>query len=132
MAHQLEGLCLLLGRMAYPCRYSNLIPQFGRPAPELSMISNCVIDDIFNQHAHLIKQWNHEILNPYQLEIYADAIHTKGAALNNFWICRWDCQSNILTNREPGNYLQWTQKDSRFEIPVCNATRWAYGQHVWT
>ena len=23
------------------------------------------------------------ILNPYQLEIYADAIHTKGAALNN-------------------------------------------------
>ena len=47
------------------------------------MISNCVIDDIFNQHAHPIWQWNHEILNPYQLEIYADAIHTKGATLNN-------------------------------------------------
>lgn len=83
VADQLEGLCLLLRRMAYPCRYSDLIPQFGRPAPELSMISNCVIDEIFNQHAHRIKQWNHAILNPYQLEIYADAIHTKGAALNN-------------------------------------------------
>ena len=75
VADQLEGLCLLLRRMAYPCRYSDLIPQFGRPAPELSMISNCVIDEIFNQHAHRIKQWNHAILNPYQLEIYADAIH---------------------------------------------------------
>ena len=42
-----------------------------------------VIDEIFNQHAHRIKQWNHKILNPYQLEIYADGIHTKGAALNN-------------------------------------------------
>ena len=83
VADQLEGLCLLLRRMAYPCRYSDLIPQFGRPAPELSMISNCVIDEIFNQHAHRIKQWNHEILNPYQPEIYADAIHTKGAAPNN-------------------------------------------------
>ena len=79
----LEGSCLLPRRMAYPCCYSDLIPHFGRPAPELSMISNCVIDDIFNQHAHRIKQWNHEILNPYQLEIYADAIHTKGAAPNN-------------------------------------------------
>ena len=83
VADQLEGLCLLLRRMAYPCRNSDLIPQYGRPAPELSMISNCVIDEIFNQHAHQIKQWNHAILNPYQLEIYADAIHTKGTALNN-------------------------------------------------
>ena len=42
VADQLEGLCLLLRRMAYPCCHSDLIPQFGRPAPELSMISNCM------------------------------------------------------------------------------------------
>ncbi|CAH3112689.1 unnamed protein product [Porites lobata] len=27
----LEGLCLLLKRLAYPCRYFDLISTFGRP-----------------------------------------------------------------------------------------------------
>ena len=33
----LEGLCILLRRLAYPCRYSDLLQRFGRPVPELSM-----------------------------------------------------------------------------------------------
>ena len=33
----MEGLCMLLRRLAYPCRYSDLIPRFGRPVPEISM-----------------------------------------------------------------------------------------------
>ena len=41
-----EGLCLLLKRLAYPCRYSDLIHQFGRPVPVLGMITNKVIDYI--------------------------------------------------------------------------------------
>ena len=36
----MEGLCMLLRRMAYPCCYSDLIPRFGRPVPVLSMIVN--------------------------------------------------------------------------------------------
>ena len=43
-ANKLEGLCMLLRRTAYSCRYSDLIPRFGRPVPELSMIINCVVD----------------------------------------------------------------------------------------
>lgn len=31
----IEGLCLLLRRLAYPCRYSDLIHRFGRPVPEI-------------------------------------------------------------------------------------------------
>ena len=41
-----EGLCLVLKRSTYPCRYSDLISIFGRPVPEISMISNTVIDYI--------------------------------------------------------------------------------------
>ena len=31
VANTLEGLCLLLRRTAYPCRFSDLITRFGRP-----------------------------------------------------------------------------------------------------
>ena len=30
----LEGLCILLKRFTYPCRYSDLIPRFARSKPE--------------------------------------------------------------------------------------------------
>ena len=40
----MEGLCMLLKRLAYPCRYSDMIPRFGRPVPEISMMTNVVLD----------------------------------------------------------------------------------------
>ena len=79
----IEGLCVLLRRLTYPCRYSDLIPRFGRPIPELSMIYNIVLDHIYNTHGHRISQWNNPILDPVSLERYAEAIHDKGAALDN-------------------------------------------------
>ena len=44
----LEGLCILLRRLCYPCRYSDMIPRFGLPVPVLSMVSNDVLD--FTSH----------------------------------------------------------------------------------
>ena len=44
----IEGPCLLLKRFAYPCRYSDLISRFGRPVPELSMISTLVMNTIYD------------------------------------------------------------------------------------
>ena len=79
----IEGLCVLLRRLTYPCRYSDLIPRFGQPVPELSMIYNIVVDYTYNTHGHRITQWNHTILDPVNLKRYADAIYDKGAALDN-------------------------------------------------
>ena len=31
----IEGICILLRRFCYPCTYSDLVPMFGRPVPEL-------------------------------------------------------------------------------------------------
>jgi len=78
----MEGLCMLLKRLAYPCIYSDLIHRFGRPVPVLGMISNEVIDYIYNTHHHKITNWNNDILNPAALQICADAISAKGAALD--------------------------------------------------
>ena len=79
----MEGLCMLLKRLAYPCRYSDMIARFGRPVPELCMITNRVMDFIYDAHGHRITQWNDTILNPRLLEQYATVITEKGAALDN-------------------------------------------------
>lgn len=79
----LEGLCLLLRRMAYPCRFSDLVPRFGSPVPELSIICIEVINFIYERHGHRVSGWNHFLLSPNDLERYAAAISAKGAALTN-------------------------------------------------
>ena len=71
-----EGLCIVLKRFAYPCRYSDMIAIFG-------MISNQVTDWIYNTHGHKVTLWNHGILNPPLIATYADAVHSKGAALDD-------------------------------------------------
>ena len=78
-----EALCILLKRFTYPCRYSDLIPCFGRPVPELAMITNEMVNYIYDIHGHRLTQWNHQILQPEALETYAQAITNKGAALPN-------------------------------------------------
>ena len=47
-----EGLCMLLRRFAYPCRYWDTVPRFARPVPVLSMITNLVMDKVFEMHSH--------------------------------------------------------------------------------
>ena len=69
----IEGLCMLLKRVAYPCRLSDMIPRFGRPVSLISLITNEVMDYIFDVRGHLLTQWNQDLLNPGALERYADA-----------------------------------------------------------
>ena len=83
VAGGIEGLCMLLKRTSFPCRYSDMIYRFGRPVPVLSMVTNQVVDYIYQAHAHRITQWNNQLLNPASLQFYADAIGRKGAALEN-------------------------------------------------
>lgn len=80
---KLEGLCLLLRQTGYICCYSNLTRRPGRPVPELSMITNCVIDHVYNSHGHCITRWNHQNLKPPLLQTYADSIAEQGALLDN-------------------------------------------------
>ena len=76
-----EGLCILLPRLTYPCRYSDMVRRFARPVSVLCMVSNIVLN-IFDLH-HRITNWNHSILNPLAIQQYADAVSDKGAAPKN-------------------------------------------------
>ena len=125
----IEGLCLVLRRLTYPCRYSDLIPRFGRPVPELSMIYNIVLDYIYNTHGHRISQWNHSILDPVILdpvilERYAEAVYDKGAALDNCigfidGTVRPICRPEELQSR-----IQWSQAGTRTKMPIIYLAQW--------
>ena len=54
----LEALCIVLHRLAYTCRYFDMIPIFGRAVPQLSMIFNQTIDFIDSNWGHLLQTMN--------------------------------------------------------------------------
>ena len=83
VADGMEALCMLLKRLSYPCRYADMVPRFGRPIPVLSMVTNQVLDFIYDTHGRRILQWNHDLLNQRSLEEYSFAVSRKGAPLDN-------------------------------------------------
>ena len=78
-----EGLCILLRRLSYPCRYGDMIPRFAKPVPILSMVTDQLLDHVYSHHAHKVTKWNHNILGPVELQTYVDAIVAKGSPLAN-------------------------------------------------
>ena len=90
----IEALCITLRRFPYP-------------VPELSMISNLVMDTIYQEYNHRLTRWNNTLLNPPLLESYARAIDSKESPLPNcfglidgtVWpICRPEQNQRIVHN----------------------------------
>ena len=74
----IEGLCLLLRRLAYPCRHVDLIPLFGRAKQEISIISSLVLDAIYSVHRNLLNTFTASWMSPRN-----DANHCKLLLLLN-------------------------------------------------
>ena len=98
-----EVLCILLNRLACPCRYADMVPLFGRAPPQLSMIFNFI--DI--NWGHLLQYFNQGWLSRPCLQTFSDSTYRRGAALDNVWgfldgtvrpICRPKVQQRILYN----------------------------------
>ena len=79
------ALSMFLKRFAYPCRYGDMVCHFARPVPELSIITNFMMDWIYERWHHLLTAYNHDLLSPAKLLQYAEVIHDKGAALDKCW-----------------------------------------------
>ena len=79
----IEALCIFLKRIAYPCRYVDLIPYFGRAVPGYSIIVTYVLDHIYDNFVHLLDTLNQPLFAADKLEEYCQAIHNKGAPLTN-------------------------------------------------
>ena len=81
----IEGLCILLKRYSYPNKYLDLISKFGRPVPQLCMISDHVMNFIYERWHHLLTSFNQPWLSPANLKRYPDYIRQSGAPLKNCW-----------------------------------------------
>ena len=79
----LEGLCMLLKRLSYPCRYGDMVHRFAKPVPVLSMITNQMIDFVYNVNGNRVLNWNHEVLSPVNLQTNVDTVTARGAPLPN-------------------------------------------------
>lgn len=81
-----EGLCILLRRLAYPNRLGDLENIFKRSPAALSEISNFMANYIYESYGHLLENIGQlSWINREQLDHYAQAISTKGAAIKNCW-----------------------------------------------
>ena len=103
----IEALCILLKRFAYPIRYSDMIPRFGRPVPQYSIITNHIMDHIYQGHGHRLTNFDQRLLSPVNLASYAAVIYQAGAPLENCWgfvdgtvrpLCRPGKHQRILYN----------------------------------
>ncbi|KAK9357149.1 hypothetical protein V1504DRAFT_465543 [Lipomyces starkeyi] len=81
-AHKIEALCLLLRRLAYPNRLYDLVRLFGRSRSAMSELIWTTALHIYNRFKHLL-YWDDVRLNENFRRICANAIHRKGAALDN-------------------------------------------------
>ena len=117
------SLCLLISRLEYPCRYSDLINWFGQPVPEIFLITN---------HQHLTSLPFHSMESHFNEPTFASDIcwcykkerkcFTKFLGLN-----RWYSKTHLQTTRKLKNPLQRTQKSTRFEY---QSVAFASGRHL--
>ncbi|XP_055356564.1 uncharacterized protein LOC129601719 [Paramacrobiotus metropolitanus] len=80
-----EALCILLRRLAYPCRYTDLTTIFHRSIAELSIAFHWAIEHIYSEFIHLLTTLDLCWLTRQDLEEFAEAGRSKGAPLENVW-----------------------------------------------
>ena len=80
-----EAFCIFLKRFAYPCWYSNIIQRCGRSVLELCLMSNAILNKIFDGHFHLLRDFQQIWPLLPNLRLFSEKVHAKGAALDNCW-----------------------------------------------
>ncbi|KAH9126139.1 hypothetical protein AeMF1_003399 [Aphanomyces euteiches] len=78
----IEGLCILLRRMAYPGRFCDLSVFFGRHPSVLCSIFWYMVDYFYKRFKSLLSL-DCGLINLNRLEKYSTAVQSRGGALSN-------------------------------------------------
>ena len=62
-----------------------MIPRFGRPVPQLSMIASEMTSFVYDMYHEKLNSFQQQWLAPAELEKFAQTIHNIGAPLSNCW-----------------------------------------------
>jgi hypothetical protein len=81
----IEALCVMLRRMAYPNRLTDLVAIFGLHETHLSSIFNLVVKHVHDRFGYLLTDLNQPWLAEEELRRYAEATHAAGLPINNCW-----------------------------------------------
>ena len=68
-----------LNRLAYPCRYADMVPLFGRAPSHFSMIFNQTVDFIDTNWEHLLQYFSQGWLSRSCLQTFSDSVYRRGA-----------------------------------------------------
>ena len=77
-----------------------MIQHFPRPVSVLSLITNEVMDFIYDNYCHLVTEWNRDVLSSVALQQYSETISRKGSPLNN---CFGFIDGTVRPISRPGN-----------------------------
>ena len=91
------------------------------------MITNTVINYIYDTHGHRITEWKDMLLDPVMLEEHANVRNIKGSPLEN---CFGFIDGTVRPICRPG--IQWPQKSECTQIPECSSSFRDHSKHVWT
>ena len=80
-----EVLCLVLKRLAYPCRYVDLQEFFNRPKTECNVFFLMGINFIYRNFSSRLTDWNQPWLTLPAIQNYCNAVFASGAPLRNCW-----------------------------------------------
>ncbi|KAF6216919.1 hypothetical protein GE061_001270 [Apolygus lucorum] len=82
----MTALCVMLKRLAYPNRLSDMESFFGMSSAALSSIAQHMVNHIVERKGNLLSSLDsHAWLNGERLAHYAQAVARKGAPLHNCW-----------------------------------------------
>lgn len=81
----LEVLCIVLNRLTYPSRFSQLQEFFHRPKKECNLFFLLGIDHLYQNFHTRITDWNQPWLTQDAIYTYCAAIHAAGSPLQNCW-----------------------------------------------
>ena len=80
-----EALSALLKRFAYLFRFADMVAGFERPVPQLCLVTNRMMDYLFDEYSHLLADLNQPWLSRDRLRHFATTVRDKGAQLENCW-----------------------------------------------
>ena len=128
-----EGLCILLKRFEYFCRYSDMVSCFARPDPEIAMISNRMVDFIYEQHSHRITrmEWNRAEPRPVR-NLRRRRVRKRSSSRELFWLYWRNRPPHLPTRKRPTNRIQWPQETTWIGVPISGQSQWTYCPSLWT
>ena len=62
-----ESICIFLKRFAYLCRYVDMLPRFRRPERNLCLISNAVMNELYQPWNHPVPDLDQDWFSPEHL-----------------------------------------------------------------